>query len=249
MKIPKKIFPDRIVDAIVELKYTLNHPYEVALGMFYSNIDDTYNYSSRPFNNPQKPVQNANSIIGEKVEIQIGIKPIFFNENIKIEITPGSIIFNCLNDYISWKIYSEEIEKFLSQIIKTNVIHSFNRIGIRYISHYPEFKIFDISKFEFTFGMPELQSDTFSFHSEYRINDYRIILNLNNLMSLFKANDNGEIVNIPTSVIDIDVIKEGFTEVELEKLLQEINKAQNKQKEIFFNLLKESYLSTLNPEY
>ncbi|MCX8482468.1 MAG: hypothetical protein ORN50_02720, partial [Crocinitomicaceae bacterium] len=84
MKIPKKIFPDRIVDAIVELKYTLNHPYEVALGMLYSNIDDTYNYSSRQFNNH---IQHSNSIIGDKVEIPLGIKPIFFNENIKIEIT------------------------------------------------------------------------------------------------------------------------------------------------------------------
>ncbi len=249
MKIPKKIFPDRIVDAIVELKYTLNHPYEVSLGMLYSNIDDTYNYSSRPLNNHKKPVQNSNFAIGEKVEIQIGIKPIFFNANIKIEITPDSIIFNCLNDYISWEVYSEEIEKFLTQILKDNVIKSFNRIGIRYISHYPELKIFDISKFEFTFGMPELQSDTFSFNSAYRTNDFRVILNLNNLMSLFSANENGDLVNIPTSIIDIDIIKEGFVEVELIKLLEEINIAQRKQKEIFFNLLKDSYLSTLNPEY
>ncbi len=68
-------------------------------------------------------------------------------------------------------------------------------------------------------------------------------------MSLFSANENGDLVNIPTSIIDIDIIKEGFVEVELIKLLEEINIAQRKQKEIFFNLLKDSYLSTLNPEY
>lgn len=249
MKIPKKIFPDRIVDAIVELKYTLNHPYEVALGMLYTHIDDTYNYSSRPINNPKNSIQQPNSFVGDKVEIQLGIKPIFFNEKIKIELTPGSIIFNCLNEYISWQSYSEEIEKFLNQIDKANVVNSYNRIGIRYISHYPDFKIFDITKFEFTFGMPELKSDTFSFHSEYKLDNYRVILNLNNLVSLFRANHNGEIINTPTSIIDIDVIIEGFEEFEIIKLLKEIDEAHNKQKEIFFSLLSVSYLSSLKPEY
>ena len=57
--------------------------------------------------------------------------------------------------------------------------------------------------------MPELQSDTFSFHSEYRINDYRVILNLNNLMSLFKANENGEIISLTADMWN-KVFVDGF---------------------------------------
>lgn len=249
MKIPKKIYPDRIVDAIVEIKYTLNHPFEVALGMFYSQIDDTYKYTSRPISNPKNLLTQPNQVIGEKVEIQFGIKPIFFNENVKIEITPGSIIFNCLNEYISWDKYKIEIELFLKQLSNCNVIQSFNRIGIRYISHYPENTLTNITKFHFSFGMPELKSDTFSFHSEYKILDYRVILNLNNQIAVFRANENGEILNTPTSVIDIDVIDEGFSEPNFSEILLKIENAHLKQKEIFFSLLSESFLSSLNPEY
>ena len=249
MKIPKKIFPDRIVDAIVEIKYTLNQPFEVALGMFYAHIDDTYSYTSRPQNNNNKLVHQSNQFAGNKFEIQLGLKPIFYNDKIKIEITQGSIIFNCLNEYIGWENYIQEINQFLTQITAANLIQAFNRIGIRYISHYPQIQITEFTKFMFSFGLPELKSDSFSFHSEYNVDDYKVILNFNNNISIFKADETGNILSTPTSVIDIDVIKENLEETNLQTLIVSIEKAHSKEKEIFFALLNDSFLKSLNPEY
>ncbi|MDI9358516.1 MAG: TIGR04255 family protein [Phycisphaerales bacterium] len=249
MKTPKKISPNGIVDAIVEIRYTLNYPFEIALGIFYSHINDTYQYTSRP---PMiNLIPQSNQVVDQRMPLQLGMRSIFFNEKIKIEITAGSIIFNCLNEYISWDNYKIEIESFLKQLSNGNVIQSFNRVGIRYISHYPKNTITDITKFRFSLGMSELPSDTFSFHSEYKMNDYKVILNLNNQIAVFRANEKGEIVNTPTSVIDIDVIDEGFAEPNSNwsAIISKIEKAHLKEKEIFFSLLRESFLSTLKTEY
>jgi hypothetical protein len=48
MKLPKKITPDRIKDAIVEVKYSSKYPFEVIVGLIFKALDDSYKYTNRP---------------------------------------------------------------------------------------------------------------------------------------------------------------------------------------------------------
>ena len=249
MKIPKKISPDRIKDSIVEVRYTSKIPFEVAVGMFYKSLDDTYTYTNRPIGKQQIPSALRLNLL-EKLEIQIGSRPLFFNDKIKIELQPNSIIFNSLNDYVSWDIYKPEIEKVLSQLSKADVIDKYTRIGVRYISEYPNLDLKDCVKFSFSFGMPDIKSETFTFHSEFKQNELRIILNLsNNLSVLSPKSTSNQVAITQVSNIDIDVIMENIAEESFESLLSKTEVVHQKEKEIFFNLLSDKFLESLNPVY
>lgn len=244
MKIPKKISPDRIKDSIVEFRYISKIPFEVAVGIFYNSLDETYSYTNRPIGRQQPQG------LPEGLELQIGNRPLFYNDKIKIELQPNSIIFNCLSEYISWDLYKIEIDKALSQLNSTSVIEKFNRVGIRYISEYPNTDLKDCVKFSFTFGMPEIISKTYRFNCEFKQDNLRIILNLNSNLPVINSFNSANNLSItPVSNIDIDVIMENIEELTYSSLMQRIDAAHLKQKEIFFSLLKEDFLSTLNPIY
>ena len=246
MKIPKYISPDRIKNAFVEVRYTTKIPFEIAVGLFYQSLDESYFYTSRPLGGKQVDLP-INSPQNLKILVN---QPLFYNDKIKIEFQPNSIIFNCLNEYISWKKYKPEIIKALTQLTKAKVIERYTRIGLRYISEYPNIDLRNCVKFSFTFGMPEINSETYSFRSEFKVNDLKVILNLNNHLPI--ANSKGatnEITITPTSSIDIDVIMDNMDVKDLKIILTNIDMIHDKEKEIFFTLLKEQFIETLNPIY
>jgi uncharacterized protein (TIGR04255 family) len=249
MKIPIKISPDRIKDAFVEVKYTSKVPFEVAVGMFYKSLDETYTYTNRSIGKQQLPSAFPLNL-SERLEIQIGSRPLFYNDKIKIELQPNSIIFNCLNDYISWDIYKLEIEKVITQLEKADVFETYKRVGVRYISEYPNIDLTDCVKFSFTFGMPNIVSDTYSFHSEFKQDSFRIILKLNNKLPVLSPKSSSAQLDVtPISTIDIDVIMENLKIHSNKELLECIEKTHLKEKEVFFNLLNEKFLDSLNPIY
>jgi len=247
MKIPKKISPDRIKDSIVEIRYTTLFPFEVVIGMIYNALDTTYTYTNRPLNKKQfLSTQN------QQIELQLGNKPIFYNEKIKIELQPNSLIFNSVGEYVTWDVYKPEIEKALIQIQKANIIQSFVRFGIRYISEYPNINLFDCVRFTFSFGMPEITSESFTFHSEFKQEGLRVILNLLNNNSVITS---GAIPNqlmvSQVSYIDIDVVTENLivSQDSIQEVMLKIDIIHKKEKEVFFNLLKDEFLQSLNPVY
>ncbi len=251
MKIPKHITPDNLKDAIVEIKYTASVPFEVAFGLFYKTFDDTYTYTNRPIGNQQLPVPMPMPFnLPQELKISFGEQTLFYNDKIKIELKPNSIIFNCLKEYITWDKYKPEIEKVLNQLTEAKIIENYTRIGIRYINVYPNIDLKNCIKFSFSFGMPEINSETYTFHSEFKVDDLRVNLNLNNKLQIIspKAFLN-QVAIAPISIIDIDVIKENFSETDINKLLQNIEEVHIKEKDIFFNLLNENFLATLNPIY
>lgn len=237
MKLPKIINPDRIKDSIVEVKFLSQFPHEVCIGLIFQSLDDTYNYT----NGPTLAQKNI-------TQIKFGLgfpQSIFYNDKIKIEIQPGSIIFNCIDKYLTWGVYKPEIIKALNQIFKSNAIQSFNRVGVRYISEYPNKDIKEITKFDFSFGMPDVLSDNYAFRSEYKKSDCRIIINLTGKYPLV----NNDSTKKTISTIDIDVIKESLSIDNLTNLYDIIEDVHTMEKTTFFSLLKEEFLASLDPKY
>lgn len=143
-----------------------------------------------------------------------------------------------------------KLKNALDSIWKTNRIQKWTQIGMRYISEYPMQDLRNCTKFEFFFGSPETQSDIVAFKSEFSYKGVKVILNLNNHLPLIVHNNEGNRFDlIPTSLIDIDVIKDisNLTgTIELLKVLEDIHIIE---KEFYFGLLKEDFLATLHPEY
>ena len=244
MKLPRKIDPDRIKDSIVEVKFTSLLPYEIYLGQIYQSLDESFKYTNRPalgHKNIQLPVD-----VPRELKLTFGAPlSLFFNDKIKFEIQNGSIIFNCIDKYITWDLYFPEIMNVLNQIYTSKCIASFNRIGLRYISEYPETDIKSFTKFSFSFGMPEISSDNYSFRSEYIKDNFRVMLNLSSKIPALNVDSKKKTI----SSIDIDVISDNFEIVDLDSLYSLIDKTHDIEKITFFNLLQEDFLKSLNPQY
>lgn len=234
MKLPLKISPDHIKESVIEIKYESNLPYEVLVGYIYNSLDDTYKYASHP----QQFAINAPN----EISINLGVLNLFFTDRIKLQLMPNSLIFNCIDKYIGWKDYKAEIEKTIIQITTIKEIKKFTRVGIRYISEYSEMEIINCTKFNFSFGIPQIKSDNYSFRTEFDWDNLRVVLNLKH-----SADSTKEIKLV--SIIDIDIISDNLNIENTEDLITKIEENHIKEKEVFFNLLKPEYLETLNPEY
>ena len=244
MQVPKKISPDQIKNSIVEVKYTSGIPFEILIGYIFDALDNTFFYTNRP-----APISN-HQIIDGSFQIGLGGQSVFYSDSLKLELKPNSLIFNCLAHYVGWSNYMAEIKKALSQIREIKKIDNFFRIGIRYINEYPDIDIQNCTKFNFTFGIPAIQSETYQFRTEFIWDNYKVILNLQNKTPLINPSSQGVISGIKQiSIVDIDVIAENLAITELDMLFAEIENIHNKEKEIFFHILKEEYLQTLNPIY
>jgi uncharacterized protein (TIGR04255 family) len=243
MKIPRKITPDRIRDSIVEVRYNTDIQFEVLIGIFYQAVKPIFNYTNRPLGKQHFPVSSS---LPQEITLSFGGLSLFHNDKIKIQLQPNSIIFNCIENYIGWDEYKKEIERTLKIFIEVIGISSYTRIGMRYISEYPNYDLTDCVNFVFTFGLPHLKSDAYSFRSEFKWDIYRIILNLNNKLLVLK--EHGKLPT-STSIVDIDVIEDLAGETTFELLMSKFDTIHLKEKEVFFSLLKADFLEKLNPEY
>ncbi|APY08373.1 hypothetical protein BWZ20_08705 [Winogradskyella sp. J14-2] len=234
MDIPKSISPDRIVDAFVEVRYDSHLPFEIVVGTIFQNLDESYIYTNAPSKN--LPVGGLN--------LSLGGTPLFYNDKIKIMLLDNSILFNILSSYIGWKEYIYQIKKVLSQIAGVNSpIKNYRRASVRYISEYPEMNIHDSFKFNFSFGLPHVKSDVYTFRSEFQEEDLKIFLNFQNNVKIKSTGDK------KISTVDIDVLNENVSGNSIEYILEAISTAHDKQKEVFFSIMKEEYLKTLKPIY
>lgn len=236
MNLPNSITPNRIKNSILEVFFDSNEPFEILFGYFYNNVLENGTYKSIELSNDNSSSEDNNSK-----------NILFYNETIKFVFSESSLIINCNDKYENWLLYFDEIKNVINffNFEKEIII---NKIGLRYISEYPNMDLRDNIKFEFKFGFPNISSNSYSFNTEFNYNDALIILTLRNQIP-FNVNNKEEKINL--SIIDIDVIQDNLNIniKEIENIYKKIETNHLYEKEIFFNILNESFLKSLNPQY
>lgn len=234
MSIPKKITPNNLIDTIVEIRFLP----DVAIELFPGVLDQIFeNYEYISNIQSQKTVK-----LNPQNKLTFGLSPVgfFSNDEVKIQINEGAIIFNNINEYIGWEKYYQHIEEAIRGIEKINIIKKFTRIGLRYISKFEEINIFQNIKGTIDLNVNNKDMSNSTTRTEFFEDEKRIILNLSNLIQKQDAPN--------YSLFDIDVISE-LTEDNSESIFKIIEQCHQKQKEVFFNLITDEFLKTLNPEY
>jgi len=248
MALPKKISPDYIKEAVVEVRYLSSVSPEVLIGIFYEAFDETWFYTNKPKQAPVLPPKTAGIV--QDITLKVGVESFLFNDKINIRLLPNSLVFTCLNSYIGWEEYKQEIERALTIFNSTKKITSWFRVGVRYISEYPNKNLKDCIKFTFSFGLPQVESVTTAFRSEFNYEGSKVILNLNNkvpVVSFDPVSKQNTIVL--TSITDIDVFNDGLRIDNLPDLLKMIEDCHFKEKELYFEMLEKEFLHSLNPQY
>lgn len=249
MKIPKKITPDRIRDAIVQVFFISTYPYELLISYVHKVIIDLeYEYIQIQHPSIQPTVNNADGNIITQ-QISVNLSPIFIDKEheVRIQLQPnGSINFNIAKNYIGWDRYFQKISLVLDALRNNKITVSYSRVGLRYVSEFNDMDISNKMKFNFGTSFPEWKIKGSATNLRLEVGDKTVILNiaLNHPINN-PQNPSTQVV----SIIDVDVIKEHISITDLSKFLDIINSCHDKQKEIFFSLLTDEFLNELNPEY
>src|SRR5687767_12659912 len=139
MRLPSKITPDRIRDSIVQVFFKTEIPFEPLVGYVFSSLAELgFSYTN------QEPESEFKKQRNTAIAPIIPLQHFFSNEEVKILLHPNqSLIFNNIGQYIGWRSYSQVIQGALQSLVDNQVITEFGRVGVRYISEYPNIDMAD----------------------------------------------------------------------------------------------------------
>ena len=244
MKIPTKINPDTIIEAVVDLRFNLqsNISSSALLGMLYTKLKDNYAApKSLPINQIPEVIRDSEPNLRFKPTEQIE------SDNFIIQLGKGVLVLinkTTKNSYVGKDKFLGEVAKTLEWFTENAPIKNYTRLGIRYIDFF-SFNIFDESELKATLVGEPLNKVGLNMN----------ILDEGDFKKTLQVTNNG-IINknnkvLQGSIIDIDTYRdlpEGFEkDLDISELL---SKAHTEGKELFFKVLGDNLVKNkLNPTY
>jgi len=235
MELPKTISPCPIVDALFEIRFKTNIHRSAVFGMIYNVLKEDF-----------PKVENLPILqLPETILIQdpkFIFKPLYriSNQSFVVQIGPDVLTISSFPEYLGWKEFSKQIFNILDRIKEINIINSVLRIGLRYINFFENHDIFKDIRLKISLRNKNIENKNTIVRTEIEQNIYKSSLQVANNVSL--DNKLGSIIDIDTS--SAENINTFFNNKE-----KMINDAHFYEKELFFRLLKEEFLKTLNPIY
>lgn len=241
MKLPQSISPCPIQEAVIEIRFEASLPSDAIFGIVYNSVKE----SLGELDFERLPILQIPEAIREQ-DANLKHQPYyrFKKENFIFQFGPLSASIVVSQPYSGWEIYLKEAIWFLKLLYNLKFIKKVLRIGIRYIDIFENQNIFKNINIAVLQNKGELLSESMRIRTTFSNGFYRSTLQIANDIIVEKESD-----SINASLIDIDTSKE----IELDDFLLDPNKTLNDahclQKEIFFGLLKEEFLLSLNPVY
>ena len=231
--LPKKISPCPIIDALIEIRFSVNIHQSAIFGIIYNEIKSEYpKVESLPILQLPEPLREADPALRFKPHYKVS------NDNFVIQIGPEVISISSSPEYKGWMAFSEKIYNCLIQVDKLGIIDKVHRLGMRYINFF-ELDIFD--KINLSFLLDNKKMNPFRTHFKTEIVDSKFTntLQVSNIAK-FKNKDG--------SIIDIDTYLENGLDNFFKEKDKFIESGHISEKKLFFSLLKNDFLKTLNPK-
>ena len=221
-------------------------PEDAIFGVIYQALQadfEDYTTKIQPISQIPLEIRNSDPNMRYQPTHQI------IKENLSIGIGFKSIIFSNRAPYKGWKAFKNFALKVLDIIYHINVVKKIERIGLRYINIVDR-PLADASNLVISLcGNIKDKNDVSTLRLEKNIGEEALLilqLNDNVLVSINNSAPK------KLSMIDIDSItnhKMDSSNLSLEKTSSILDKLHITEKEFFFNLLKDDYITELNPVY
>ncbi|MCK4797503.1 MAG: TIGR04255 family protein [Spirochaetes bacterium] len=241
-KLPKKILKCPIAESILEIRYNSEIPTDAIFGIIYAAIKNKFK-DSKPITLPI--LQLPESVRKKDPNFIYQAHHRLVNNNLSVSIGPKVVTFNNSSPYIGWKKWSDYIINVLNDIKQTNVINIVERIGLRYINFF-DINILEKANLKIDINNDILKDESTSLRTEIIDSNFIKILHIGNSVNISVNNiaKNG-------SIIDIDCITNlNDNENKFFNNYKDIfEEAHKKEKELFYSLLKESFIQELEPIY
>lgn len=239
MRIPRKITPCPIVEAIIELRFESDIPSEAVFGILYERVKNDYEKKIETLPVAQLPAAFRTQ------DPQLRYQPYYKlrSGDFVLQIGPRTISLASTMEYVGWNDFSKRISTTISSIAESGVIKHVLRLGLRYINIF-EFDIFDKINLKLMMKNRPFIANQITFKSYLKTEEFISHLQITN-----KADIEMNKIKKKGSVIDIDTSIERSPGILLNDVGSLMNAGHVEEKKLFFSLLNDEYLLSLNPEY
>lgn len=239
MRIPKKIDPCPILEAVLEIRFLTDVPQEAIFGLIYQKIQSEYEKKVERMPALQIP-DNL-----RKIDKNLAHTPLFRLRSGNYLFQIGSQVVSILNHnkYEGWSNFYKKIENTLLIVRELNFIKSITRIGLRYVNFF-NYDVFKNINLKIENEGVDLQFEHINFRSIIKTQNYHSNLNIVNNVGI---NNLGR--KMKGSIIDIDTFHEDKNFDFFSNIESVSTKLHDDEKSLFYSILKEDFIKSLNPEY
>jgi uncharacterized protein (TIGR04255 family) len=235
-KLPVSIDPCPIAEAIFEIRFETSYPGDAIFGIIYKQFKDEFPKVTK------MPVLQLPASIREQ-DPNLRYTPHYKLSRDEFIIQLGPNVFSLINigQYCGWRVFFDKINEIYDKISELKIIEKHKRTALRYINIFNGINIFDKSTLGVHLNTESLSSLKTNLSVEMPYDH-----GITTLRMINQAEARIEKKIVQGSIIDID------TQVAIDKcddFADAINKAHSAEKSLFFSLLQEDFLKTLNPVY
>ncbi len=239
-KLPIRINPCPIIEAIVEVRFSSALPAAAIYGILYSKINAMFtSVKNLPI------LQIPEAIRSTDPNLMYQPHYLLANGDLSLRVGPRALVFVNSGAYQGWAKFSPFIINALEGIRDTQIIHLPERIGIRYMNFFNH-SILDKVDFKINYQGNPIDDENITTRIEFKRDEFIQIINIANNSGL---NINNKIVL--GSLIDIDCIYnyQSGTATFYDSYKDTVEAGHLLEKTSFFKLLLPSFLESLNPIY
>ncbi len=235
-QLPKKISPCPIKESVFEIRFDSDFPEDAIFGILYEKFKEQYaNVEQLPILQLPQVVrsQDPNLIYAPHYKLT--------QENTTLQIGPKVFSLARDGEYVGWDAFYDEIIDIYDKVEKTNIISKLQRVALRYINIFENMNILDHADFKAYLGRNILNSEKINFSAEIPSKKSVLQLKIINAAEFIISNN-----AIQGSIIDIDspVNCDDFG-----SFSEAIKYSHDQEKILFYKVLGDNFIKTLNPEY
>lgn len=248
MNLPKAIDDCRLIETIVEIRFVPAPEVERALlaGMLTLKLKEAgYVYRKVPPLNVAQEGDRSIRLTIDKSGDEGGAS-VFENEEerVRLLVDGTTIAFNCIGTpYIGWERYRIQVERVMEILEEAKAVASYERTMIRFINEFED-NILDHVNIDVHSRSGDHHYDTLEVRLSRQEDDAVAFISISGkrerVSNLTKERRE-------TSLFDVNVfcrLPEGSG---MEEAMESLEKIHRIEKESFFGLLKDDYLTSLNP--
>ena len=167
----------------------------------------------------------------------------FLNDNLIVQVGPRVICLSNIKEYVGWEFFKRIILDLFELILKLDFIKTYEMLFFRVIDFF-DGNIYDNLNLQITLKNKPFESLNKNIISEIQENNYIHKLQITDRAELEMDGKKliGSVIDIQTTLLLKDI---KFSEL-YKDILEDIH---FKQKNLFFTLLKDEFIASLNPEY
>lgn len=237
MKLPQKISPCPVVEAVVEIRFEPCVPGDAVFGLLYTGIREDFPQSEA------HPVLQIPEMIRDQ-DPMLRYTPHYklLKDNFALQIGPRVLSISTVSGYPGWNSFTPMIKLILGKFFAANIAKNIERVGVRYIN------LFDLNIFQ------KMSIDFKSNDVDFGLNSSTVSSTVRNdktISQLRISNEAKAIVDgkeISGSIIDIDtyVLSPDYDE---KNVFEKIEVCHVDEKNMFFSILLPEFIAEHAPEY